>query len=65
MQYQLFKGEDQLWYWRFFTNGNVIFRSTDGYVNRLDAVRAMDIARGSATAERIEQGADGNWFYMQ
>jgi uncharacterized protein YegP (UPF0339 family) len=62
-QYQLYKGNDKQWWWRFITaNGEEIFRSTDGYVNRADAVHAINIARKSSGAQCIEQHADGKWY---
>lgn len=64
MQYQLFKGNDGDWWWRFVANGRVIFKSSEGYENKADAVRGIDIARGSATAERIEQRSDGKWYHL-
>lgn len=61
MQYQLWKSDnDNNWYWRFMTNGREIFRASEGYVNKVDAVRSMDIARGSAQADRI-QHVNGAW----
>jgi uncharacterized protein YegP (UPF0339 family) len=61
MQYQLWKSDnDNNWYWRFMTNGREIFRGSEGYVNKADAVRGMDIARGSAQADRI-QYVNGAW----
>lgn len=65
MQYQLYRDGASEWRWRFFTNGRIIFASSEGYDNRADAVRAMEIARGSAGAERIEQHSDGKWYHMR
>ncbi|MBI2726553.1 MAG: hypothetical protein HYX42_09930 [Polaromonas sp.] len=43
-------------------NGREIFRSSEGYNNRLDAIRSVEIARASHSAQRIEQYVDGRWF---
>jgi uncharacterized protein YegP (UPF0339 family) len=65
MQFQLYKSaNDQNWYWRFFTNNQEIFPSSEGYVNKADAVRSMDIASGSSGSERLEQRSDGKWYRM-
>lgn len=64
-QFQLYKGTDADWWWRFVhANGHEIFRSSEGYKNRLDAVNGIELARSSATAERIEQHADGKWYFF-
>lgn len=61
-KYELYKGRDNQWWWRFISsNGREIFRSTDGYVNRSDAVSSINIARNSSSAACYEQQSDGTW----
>ena len=65
MKFHLYKGDDGNWWWRFVGgNGREIFKSSEGYQNREDAVLAINIARNSSTAERIELKADGKWYYF-
>lgn len=62
-QYQLYKGGDGDFWWKFVSaNGREIFRSSEGYNNRLDAIRSIEMARASHSAQRIEQYVDGRWF---
>lgn len=63
MKFELWKSnKDQNWYWRFIASNNrEIFRSSEGYVNRADAVNGIALAKGSATAVVFVQQPDGTW----
>lgn len=64
-QIQLYKGRDNDWWWKFVhENGREIFRSSEGYRNRADAIHSVELARGSASADRIEMRDDGKWYYF-
>lgn len=65
VKFQLYKGEDGAWWRRFVLgNGREIFRSSEGYQDRADAVVAITIGRNSTTAERIELKEDGKWYHF-
>lgn len=61
-KFELWKGRDGQWWWRYIaSNGREIFRSTDGYVNRADAVSAINLALNCAGSVCWEQGSNGQW----
>ena len=46
--YTMFKGYDHNWYWRYVaSNGRQISRSSEGYVNKSDCRRSIDIMKSS------------------
>ncbi len=65
MKFQLWKSnQNSQWYWRFLAdNGQIIATGGEGYHNRADAVRGIQLIRAHAgTATAYEQKADGTWF---
>lgn len=48
LKIRLFKGEDNLWYWTAKAgNGEPIFRSTDGYNEKISAQESIEILRST------------------
>lgn len=64
MKFELFKGTNGQWYWRFVAaNGQVIAIGGEGYINRGDALAGIGLVRSNAaTAPLYEQQPNGQWF---
>jgi uncharacterized protein YegP (UPF0339 family) len=50
MEYTIYQDAKREWRWHFTTNGRVIADSGEGYVNRQDAERGIQIMKNSADA---------------
>lgn len=63
MKFELFKGTNGQWYWRYVAgNGQIVAMGGEGYVNRSDAIHGMDLVRNHAlAAARYELLNSGRW----
>lgn len=48
--YQMYKDANGHWRWRFVTNGRTIADSGEGYVNKADCERGIEIMKNSGSA---------------
>lgn len=53
--YQMYTGHDGDWWWRYVaSNGNEISRSSEGYRNKADCRRSIEIMKASKDATVYE-----------
>ena len=52
MRYEYYRDESEKreWRWRFIANHNIIAVSSEGYVNKADCLRGIELVKGSADA---------------
>lgn len=55
MRYEYYKSKkDGDWYWRYIKNGEQISRSSEGYRNKADCLRGIEIMKDSKNAPEVE-----------
>lgn len=49
-KYELYRGANRDWYWRFVAGNGEIVAQGEGYRRKIDAVKAIKLLQGSADA---------------